>query len=182
MIWAARPVIGSEARPYLVLIFMTQLSVVSYSLPGRVDHHTLQILLAVASVGLVLRLSVRPQRKGPAVLAGLVLGLGLWVSVEFILVVLLVMAALWLSWLRHGRMAGAPALGLAGGLAGSLVLALLSERPAAAFLTVEYDRVSVVFLVVALLHLLFWLLALWVEQRAAGCRRHWIARRYLMHR
>ncbi len=167
MIWAARPVIGSEARPYLVLIFMTQLSVVSYSLPGRVDHHTLQILLAVASVGLVLRLSVRPQRKGPAVLAGLVLGLGLWVSVEFILVVLLVMAALWLSWLRHGHMAGAPALGLAGGLAGSLVLALLSERPAAAFLAVEYDRVSVVFLVVALLHLLFWLLALWAEQRAA---------------
>ncbi len=167
MIWAARPVIELETRPYLVLIFLTQLTVVSYSLPGRVDHHTLQILLAVASLGLALRLFVGPPRKGLAVFAGLVLGLGLWVSVEFILVVLLVMAVLWLSWLRRGPMAAAPALWLAGSLAGSLVLVLFSERPAAAFLTVEYDRVSVIFLVVALLHLLFWLLAVWAQRRAA---------------
>ena len=166
MVWAARPLVDRENRPLVILVFLAQIGVMAYSLPGRVDHHTLQMFLIALIVGLVTRCcGVRPEVR-LALPAGVVLGLGLWISTEFLLVTGLTMAAVWMAWLRHGPAASLPAAGFATGFAGSLVLALFAERPWADLLAEEYDRISVVFLVVALLHLAFWAAVVWAERHA----------------
>jgi hypothetical protein len=166
MIWAAKPLVDRDNRPFVMLIFLAQLGVMAYSLPGRIDHHTLQMFLIALTLGLVTRCcGVRPEVR-LAVPAGIVLGLGLWVSAEFLLVTFFAMIAFWLAWLRHGRAGSRAALGFAVGFAVSLVLVLLVERPWAELLTEEYDRVSVVFLLVALLHLAFWAVAAWADRGA----------------
>ncbi|MCH8924735.1 MAG: hypothetical protein IH924_01190, partial [Proteobacteria bacterium] len=45
MVWAANPVIDREHRAYIIVAFFAQLPVLAYSLPGRIDHHALQIFL-----------------------------------------------------------------------------------------------------------------------------------------
>ncbi|MEE9209712.1 MAG: hypothetical protein V3U23_04605, partial [Kiloniellales bacterium] len=125
MIWASKPLVDRENRPFVILIFLAQLGVMAYSLPGRIDHHTLQMFLIALTVGLVTRCcGVRPEVR-LALLAGVVLSLGLWVSAEFLLVTFFAMAAVWLAWLRHGRAGSQAALGFAVGFAVSLVLVLL---------------------------------------------------------
>ena len=164
LVWAAKPLVDKENRPLVILVFLAQLGVMAYSLPGRVDHHTLQMFLIALIVGLVTRCcGVRPQVRA-AVFAGIVLGLGLWISTEFLIMTVLTMAAIWLAWLRHGPAGSLQATGFAAGFAGSLVLALLAERPWADLLAEEYDRISVVFLVMALLHLAFWSAVAWAER------------------
>ncbi len=167
MLWASKPLVDPENRPFVVFIFFAQLGVMTYSLPGRIDHHALQLLLLVLTTGLVLRLCTEPPRRGSAVLTGVVLGMGLWVSVEFLLVILLAMTAMWLSWLRFGAGRSAPAAWLAAGLAGSVAMALLIERPLAAILVEEHDRISIVHLTIMLAHLSFWVLILWGERLTA---------------
>ena len=61
MLWASKPLVDAENRPFIIFVFLTQLGVMAYSLPGRVDHHALQILLLVSTAGLMLR----PPRNGP---------------------------------------------------------------------------------------------------------------------
>jgi hypothetical protein len=167
MMWASRPVIDAQIQPYVTFVFFSQMAVLSYALPGRVDHHTLQILLLVLSMGMVIRLCMERPKRLLAVLTGGVLGIGLWVSVEFLLVTLLAMTAMWLSWLRFGAGRGWVAASLAVGLAGSVALALLIERPIGAIMAEEHDRISIVHLTIMLAHLSFWALVL-LGERLAG--------------
>ena len=166
MMWASRPLIDAQFRPYVTLAFFAQMGVLSYSLPGRVDHHTLLILLLVLSMGMVVRLCTERPQRALAVVTGGVLGIGLWVSVEFLLVTSFAMTALWLSWLRFGAGRGSLAASFAVGLAGSVALALLIERPIGAIMAEEYDRISIVHLTIMLAHLSFWVLVLWGERLA----------------
>ena len=171
MLWASKPLVDAVNRPFVILVFLTQLGVLAYSLPGRIDHHALQILLLVLTTGLVLRVCAKQPRRGLAMLTGVVLGLGLWASVEFMLVILLAMTTLWLSWLRFGAGRSALATGLAAGLAASVAVALLIERPVSAILVEEHDRISVVHLTIMLAHLAFWALVLWGERSTGVATR-----------
>ena len=175
--WAAKPVVDREHRPYVIVAFLAQLGVLAYSLPGRIDHHTLQIFLLTLTIGLVVRLCAGRPRGAVAVFAGVVLGVGLWVSVEFLLVVLLAMATLWVLWLCRGSEGAGPAMKLAAGFAGAVILALLIERPIGALWVEEHDRISVVHLTVALTHLSFWALVVLGERKTRSplsLRGRWI--------
>ncbi len=181
--WAVRPILDDDKAQLAMVVMLTQPGVLIYSLAGRADHHGLLFLLFALSIGLMLRLLM--GRPGPRpdrwlqMAAGAALGLGVWVSIEFLLAVAVAQAALGLVWLRHGEGWAKVGLGSAVGFAAMLVAAILLERPFTDFLAAEYDRISVVHLALAFIMVGFWAaaaaltqffggLAIWIRAGAAA--------------
>ena len=155
-VWAGEPFFGRSGRYLAMVAFLVQPAVMDYSLAGRADHHMLLLLFFVVSFGLTARMLLTPFHAGLALAAGAVAGLGLWVSIEFLLALLAAFAAMTLAWLLHGADGALKNRGFAIGLAVTVGLALLAERPLAAILTEEHDRLSIVHVTITLLALLFW--------------------------
>ena len=155
-VWAGEPFFGRSGRYLAMVAFLVQPAIMDYSLAGRADHHMLLLLFFVVSFGLTARMLLTPFHAGLALAAGAVAGLGLWVSIEFLLALLAAFAAMTLAWVLHGADGALKNRGFAIGLAVTVGLALLAERPLAAILTEEHDRLSIVHVTITLLALLFW--------------------------
>src|SRR3546814_19077284 len=97
-----------------------------------------------------------PRDARPALCAGLAAGFGIWLSVEFLLVVGLCLAALGLPWLFGERERAAQNKWYALGLSIVLLAALFVERPLANPLEARYARVSSVHYLLAVGLLLSW--------------------------
>ena len=155
-VWAGEPFFGRSGRTLAMVAFLVQPAVMDYSLAGRADHHMLLLLIFVVSFGLTARMLLTPFRVGLVLAAGAVTGLGLWVGPEFLLALLAALAAMTLAWVLHGAAGARKNRGFAIGLAVTVALALLAERPLAAILTEEHDRLSIVHFTITLLALGFW--------------------------
>ncbi|WP_340119722.1 STT3 domain-containing protein [Pelagibius sp. 7325] len=156
MIWTLRPLVRPNTWFVPALAALIQPSVLAYSMVGKADHHTLMILGFVATAGFMLRALRNPLDSRPALLAGLVVGLGIWVSVEFFLVAGVCLAALGLAWLFGERDRAAQNKWFALAMSGVLLVALVVERPFAQILEASYDKVSSVHYLLAVCILLFW--------------------------
>jgi hypothetical protein len=155
--WASVPLAGARYRYFAMLAVLAQVGIVVYALPGRPDHHPLLLLAFVVSVGLFLRVLLHPFSLRTSLAAGSVAGLGLWTSPEFLVPLFLILATGVLAWvLEGGESLDRKNLWLSWGLVGTLILALLLERPPGQLLGPEYDRLSAVHLLVGLLALVFW--------------------------
>jgi hypothetical protein len=164
-VWAGEPFFGRAGRPLAVIAFLVQPAVMDYSLPGRADHHMLLLLIFVVSFGLTARMLLTPFLTGRVLAAGAVTGLGLWVGPEFLLALLGAFVAMTLAWVLHGAAGALKGRGFAIGLALTVGLALLAERPLAAILTEEHDRLSIVHFTITLLALGFWSTVSLIEGR-----------------
>lgn len=156
LIWALRPVIRPQVWFLPAIALLLQPCALAYSILGRADHHSLLLLVFVAVGGFVLRALRDPLDSRTALLAGITAGFGIWLSVEFLLVVALCLAALGLPWLFGERERAAQSKWFALGLSGMILLALFVERPLARVLEPSYDSVSVVQYFLAVAVLLFW--------------------------
>lgn len=132
------------------------------------DHHSLQMLLFVAVFALAARLVAEGPRSGPALLAGILSGLALWVSVEGLITLAAALLGLGGFWLWRGGAWNAAIRRLLWGFAAATTIAFLLDRPPAEWPTVEYDRISIVHLTLAAAMFLGW---------EAACR--WPTRRIL---
>ena len=168
--WAGEPFFGRRGRYLAMVAFLVQPAVTDYSLAGRADHHMLLLLIFVVSFGLTTRMLLTPFHAGLALAAGAVAGLGLWVSFEFLLALLAAFAAMTLAWVLHGAAGALKNRGFAIGLAVTVGLALLAERPLATILTEEHDRLSIVHVTITLLALLFWSAVRLIEGRGGLTR------------
>ncbi|MCH8097782.1 MAG: hypothetical protein IID53_11965 [Proteobacteria bacterium] len=168
--WAGEPFFGRSGRYLAMIAFLVQPAVMDYSLAGRADHHMLLLLIFVVSFGLTARMLLTPFHAGLALAAGAVTGLGLWVGPEFLLALLAALAAMTLGWVLHGADGALKNRGFAIGLAVTVALALLAERPLAAILTEEHDRLSIVHFTLTLLALGFWSAARLIEGRGRRAR------------
>jgi len=151
---------------WLIALFsISQPGIQTMFLFGRPDHHNLINLLEVVIAGLAIRLLINPDRRIWALAAGTVGAMNLWVSLEALPVVVMVIAAFGISWLtgerRHLRMG----LDFSAALMAGLVLAVLGERGGDAFLALEFDRLSLVHLVLFGLNLVAWLGLVAVDRR-----------------
>ncbi|MCH9052273.1 MAG: hypothetical protein IIA72_14525 [Proteobacteria bacterium] len=164
-VWAGEPFFGRSGRYLAIIAFLVQPAVMDYSLPGRADHHMLLLLIFVVSFGLTARMLLKPFHAGLALAAGAVTGLGIWVGSEFLLALLAAFAAMTVAWVLHGAAGALKNRSFAIGLAVTVALALLAERPLAAILTEEHDRLSIVHFTVTLLALGFWSAARLIEGR-----------------
>lgn len=156
LVWAVAPVFDQERRFLLVLALIAQIAIWPHGLVGRTDHHMLIFLVFAAALGGTWRILLGPARPAVAVAAGAAAGFGLWLSVEFLMVVAVLFAALTLSWIRTGGALTSRNLAHALGLTAVVALAVLVERPPADWWVEEHDRISVVHLLVGLLAVGFW--------------------------
>jgi hypothetical protein len=152
LVWAVTPLLGRIGAVVAAMVSVAQLGIMKLTAFGVADHHAAFLLLTVLTLGFMIRAL---GGTGGAFAAGVAAALGLWVGPEMLLFVALCLGVLGLAWVA-GDGAGARrntrfALGLALGTAA----ALLIER-GGGLATVEYDRISLVHLTLAVLLLGVW--------------------------
>jgi hypothetical protein len=154
--WAVRPLATRRVRYYAMIAVLAQVGVMGYALPGRADHHMPILLTFVAMHGSALRLLLRTAPGHAGWATGAWAALGLWISTEFLVPLAVLLVVLVLVWIRRGEEMAARGQSVALGLIAVTALALLVEHPPSALLVAEYDRVSVVHLLVAVVVVAFW--------------------------
>jgi len=179
--WTAAQFLSPGAAAWAMGLFAIQFGALQYAMVGRPDHHGALILIFIVMLGTTARLLLKPDAVHRAVLAGMVAGLALWLSLELMLALAAALAALVFAWIRFGgddgvskdRIRSGQWYGL--GLLAVVSTGVLVEHPLPYIFTAEYDRLSIVHVVVAALILCFWSLAGWLAQRA-GLKRNPVMR------
>ena len=157
LVWAVTPVLGRTAATVAGALTVAQLGILGYATVGHADHHVAFALITIVSLGFAVRLLTTPDfRRSHALAAGATLAAGIWVGPEMLGVLALTLAAGGLMWLAGEPGAVARNLGLVQGLTLGLALAVMAEHGPWAYFAVEYDRVSIVTLILSLLLLAFW--------------------------
>ena len=160
LVWATMPVLGSTGAFVAGALTAVQFAILNFASVGRADHHMLFVLICVLAFGFMVRSLNRDDgRRNAALAAGLLLALGLWVGPETLIFLALCLAASGLAWLTGEPGGAARNVDLTVGLTVGLALVLLVERGPLGIAEVEYDRVSIVHLTLALLLLGFWIAA-----------------------
>ena len=168
--WMAAPLLDRDQVPLAALMTILTVPLLIQFFPGRVDHHAWQLLIAALLVGALARLMRHAEARGPAVLAGAVTALGLWIGVGVLPWAALFMAVLALRWIAVGGRTVAAGLTTAAVLlAGALVL-LPVGLPPGAWLDRACDGFSVTYVGFAALGAVFWGV-LWGASRRLASRR-----------
>lgn len=139
--WAAAPLTGGRRALPVVLMIPALIIPLQQFHPGRVDHHGLQLLLAVLVVGWLVRV-LESGRARIGIGLGAVCGLSLAVGLETLPLVAAVGVALSVAWLlRHIRAEAFAAFGL--GLFGAVAMFVLALLPPAEWTVAQCDRLSI---------------------------------------
>jgi hypothetical protein len=124
---------------------------------GRPDHHAIQAFLFVLLLGFGLRAVNGEGNNRAALWAGFVAAFALWTSLEALVVVAVVVAAFTVLWYWKGRVYVPAALHFAAALTFFCLAANMVERPVGDWLMAEFDRISIVHVMLFFLVTLFWL-------------------------
>ncbi|MEM7123153.1 MAG: hypothetical protein AAF563_17870, partial [Pseudomonadota bacterium] len=148
--WGALTVLPRWGALLMAVLFLAQPGLYAVFQLGRPDHHSLLAALAACVLALMLRWNQTPERMIYPILAGLATALSLWVGTETLLLLLVAVTSFGVMWL-FGRADAATALWrFAVFFAAGLVVALMIERPPVDWFAVELDRLSLVYIVLAL--------------------------------
>ncbi len=169
--WMSRPMLPRAEQLGVALLLLIQPLLLNYAVYSP-NHHSLLFLAFIAACGFILRALDRPAEPWPPILAGLSIALGLWASVEFLVPLAIILVTLGLFWLVYGdgwvqanrRFSGAVFVTLA-------ILQPVERSPFGDILTPDYDRMSIVHALVALLLFLFWLIVPAVSRAGSTTRR-----------
>lgn len=122
----ARSLRGPVAAFLCAALILVNLPLFAQWAPGRIDHHDVQIALAMVALAGAVR-----GGRGGSMLAGAATGLGLAVGIEGLIFEALIGAAVAVRFLIDPRGEGRPARGYALGLAATLLPLFLIETPPA---------------------------------------------------
>jgi hypothetical protein len=168
LVWAAAPLLPRMWRCLMAFLFVSQPAIFSAFVVGRPDHHGVQVILLVLSIGLTLRLIFDPTRSRLAIGAGVLSALAVWISVESVLPMVLSIAALGLAWLLgETRTLRILVIQAASALA-AVFVALLIERGGGAFDSLAIDRLSLAHVAIFAVNLGFWLAMAWMARRGGA--------------
>lgn len=151
--WAARSLLQAGPAALAALLAAVQPVIVSYSAAGRADHHTLILLVATLTIGSAIRLFLADAAAAPraAVLAGALVALGIWVSTESLLALGAVGLTLAGWWVLQPGADSLRQLGFWAAYTASAIAAVLLERGPAGLSAIEYDRISLPYVVLGAL-------------------------------
>lgn len=155
-VWIVHPLVPGPERFFAMPAMLAQLGILLYGQVGRADHHALIFLLAGLALGAWIRVLLNPQDRSAATLAGVLSGLGIWVSPESLLPLGLLFASGGALWILDGRRFLAANRRLSLGLVGALAVAIALERHPSSWLDVTFDRISLAHLTMSLLILGYW--------------------------
>lgn len=133
------------------LIMLFNGAAITYSMAGRPDHHSLGLLLSILAAGQAIRAALNPSEVKLAFRAGAWAGAGIWVSPEALLGVaptLVTFGLLWVSTGSDGRQWARLGRYFSLGMATVILLAIAIEQPPENWLIPEYDKVSILHLVI----------------------------------
>ena len=155
--WTSRVVLKADG-PFLIgLVFIFQMIIFTYFQPGRPDHHSLIILLFILSLGFAFRMILRPFSAFTCYMAGAVGALAIWVSVESMLSIFIIIAALGVLWIiKKGDFAG-KSLYYNLTLFVFTAISLFLERPWNDLTTQQFDRLSIIHLSILGFTSVFWI-------------------------
>ena len=158
-VWVISPIVSSPARFLVMPALLAQPGVFAYGSLGRADHHILVLLLAFLGMGAWLRALLKPEDSTPPRLAGLLMALALWVSPEALIPLAVIFAIGGFAWIITGNRYRSANMGFAVSFAVVTLVAILIERSPRGWLTVEFDRISIAHLTMAVIAVGFWLMA-----------------------
>ena len=145
------PILKRETGLLAMFLTMTAIPIITSYLPGRSDHHSLQLLLLVATIcSLIHLMDNEKKRLHWAACMGVTLGLGLWVSSEALFSLLFVSGYFGLLWIIKGNVFSKANFIFHLMLTGTITLAVITEHPFSAWSQIEYDRISIVHLYLSL--------------------------------
>lgn len=169
LVWAVFPVLGLGGALFVGALSAAQAGILTFSLVGRADHHTMFILLMALALGFVFRVLMLSARSvWPARWAGVFLAVGIWEGPEnliFMSLCLGVIGFVWLSGEKDGAMKN---FNVAQGLLAGLLTFTLIERGFGGVFDVEYDRISIVHVSFSFLLASFWAFVVGVLEPRAG--------------
>ena len=172
--WASAPMVGRTAAILAAIFAAAQVSIWSYAIATRADHHILFLFLVAAGFGFMVRALDR-SRSDPrfALAAGAAAAAGVWVGIEGLPYAGLCVVSFGVLWLAEDDGSG-PTLGLAFAFAfaAGLSAAIPIERGFGDAFTVEYERISVVHATLGVLVLTGFALLRWI-----GRLRPWRGKR-----
>ena len=163
--WAVTPYFTVGRRPLVVVVFLMQPLALNYAYAGRADHHMLLVLSYVMALGFFARAFSGSCESRWSLLGGLVGGLGLWTSVEFLLPLATLYLPLAVAWMVGLEDASRKGLLFSIGLFAVVALGVALESGPSGFLVPEYDRLSI-----AHLGLIGMAVAPWIAVRGIEAR------------
>jgi hypothetical protein len=155
--WMTRPLVGLEARLAVMLLLLLQPGFLSYTYARGPNHHGIMFLVFIFACDFVLRALTQPKNQRAAIGAGIMTGVGLWISMEFLLPLAITLLAFGLLWLFDGDHWNRINRSFSTGLALAVAVLLPVEYPLTGLFVDAYDRLSIVHLLLALLLLAFWI-------------------------
>ncbi len=142
-LWAAVPLIPNQAGAFPAAVLTTPALVVPLlqTLPGRVDHHGLQLVLTAAGIGFLMR-CLLSRRPWTAVGLGVTGGVSLAVGLEPLPFLGAATVILCLAWVLRSGSAAKALTCFGAALAATSLVFLFLTLPPAAWATVACDRLS----------------------------------------
>ena len=170
-LWGAAALLADRRTPLPVAMVATLIVPLQYMLPGRVDHHGLQLVLTALAIGCLLR-TFQPSDIRPAVWLGIVSGISLTVGLETLPFVGAAAVILSLAWVwRRGTAVTLACFGAS--LTASSLALLLLTRPPPAWTAIACDRMSLAHAVLTATVFAAGAAALALERLRPGASRPW---------
>ena len=147
LLWAVEPLADGAWRVLGAALALISPTVISYALPGVAHHHALVAAVSIVIAGAAGRAAFGDARA--ARLLGLACGVGIWLTPEAMLFALMGFGAVLIGWLRQdapghiARTAGLAFLAV-------IAMAYVIDPSPAGWLSAEIDRMSIVWLVLAI--------------------------------
>ncbi len=152
-----RPAVGARAALLGAVIAVLLPNLVTAMMPGRVDHHTWQLVLMALAIGSLAYAVADPNRSRPAFIAGALFGVSLWVGGETVPWLAMANAALALIWILHGPRIAHAGRNFGLGFAITCAVAFPLARDPAVWLVPACDTLSLSTLGLAAAVAGFWL-------------------------
>lgn len=157
LMWCISPLAKGDIARFSVLASFTQLNLFGLFKVGRADHHSLHALLALIMIGCFIRVLLYPNERKHALYVGIVIGIGMWVSVEYLIFIAAFSGFLAMLWVLEGNKWLEANKSLTIGLLGLCIIAVISEVDPKNYLILAYDSISIVHLIPLFLMSTFWI-------------------------